>query len=254
MRLCQEYEIKYITYQEQVYPTLLKEIKLSPIILFYQGQLPTDQELERSLAVIGAREVEELGAKLAYQVGKKLSEEGWWNISGLAAGCDRAGHQGSLAGGGLTGAVLAHGLASEIYPPENEKLAAEILEAGGFLLSELPPSTEPLAHFFKWRDRLQSGLARGVFVVETARRGGTLYTVNYALRQGKKVYVWDPQEQQLPEEMIEGNLILLGSKDAPDNFQVSSKQKLEQVIGVGSAAELLEELARLGGKQMRLNL
>ncbi|MBM7556354.1 DNA-processing protein DprA [Halanaerobacter jeridensis] len=251
LELCQKNNINFLEYESKDYPAPLQEIATPPVVLFYQGQLPSDAALQQSLAVVGSRDCEQYGQNIAHSAGRILSEHGWWNISGLAAGCDTNGHWGSLEANGLTGAVLAHGLAADIYPPENKDLAAEIISSGGFLLSEVAPSTSTAPHFFKWRDRLQSGLTKGIFVVETGRTGGTLHTTNYALRQGKQVYVWEPTTPSiLPEEKIEGNLMLVGLKEPNDNFKIKSQQRLDKINSLSCPRELIDEFERLQQEEL----
>lgn len=252
LELCQEHNINYLGYESEEYPAPLREIDLSPIMLFYQGQLPSDEELKQSLAVVGSRNCEQYGQNIAYSAGRILSEHGWWNISGLATGCDTNGHWGSLEADGLTGAALAHGLAADIYPKQNKDLAAEIIDQDGFLLSEVVPSASTAPHFFKWRDRLQSGLTRGIFIVETGKTGGTLYTANYALRQDKQVYVWEPTTPSiLPEDKIEGNLMLVGLKEPSDNFKIKSQQRLNEINSISCPRELIDEFEKLQQEELK---
>ena len=254
LELCQEHNINYVVYESKDYPTPLDQINYPPLMLFYQGQLPSDAELEKSMAVVGSRDCEEYGQNIAYSAGEILSQHGWWNISGLANGCDTQGHKGSLEAQGLTGAALAHGLAADIYPPENKELAIKIIDEKGFLLSELPPSTPPAQHFFKWRDRLQSGLTRGIFIVETGQSGGTLHTANYALRQGKSVYVWEPTTPSiLPQDKIEGNLILAGLKEPPANFKIQSEERLKKITSLSCPRKLKDEFDKLQRKELQFD-
>jgi DNA processing protein len=246
LQLCNKHNINYIVYENEDYPTPLRQIALSPLILFYKGNLPSDEELKQSLAVVGSRDCEEYGQNIAHSAGKILSNNGWWNISGLAAGCDTEGHQGSLAAQGRTGAVLAHGLATDIYPPANKDLAAEIIHKDGFLLSELAPSASPAPHFFTWRDRLQSGLTKGIFIVETGTSGGTLHTANYALQQGKQVFVWEPTSPKLlPTDKIAGNLIFAGQKEATSDFKRKVSHKLTTIIPISCPLEFKDHFAQL---------
>jgi len=217
MKLCREKNINCVFYEEEKYPDKLKNIGLSPIMFFYKGYFPSDKELEKSFAVIGSREIDQKGRQIAYSFGKTLSENGFWNMSGLAKGADTWGHLGSLKTEGLTGAILAHGLAEKIYPKENTNIANNILKTGGFLMSELPPSTETTSHYFVRRDRLQSGLTKGVLVVETGVKSGTLHTINYALKQERLVGVWKPKEEN---KCVKGNLMLLRVIELGDNFKI----------------------------------
>jgi DNA processing protein len=136
------------------------------------------------IAVVGARNASAAGIKLAGRLARELGEAGLVVVSGLARGIDAAAHRGSLATG--TVAALAGGH-NRIYPPENIELAGAIL-AQGAALSEMPLDHEPRAHDFPRRNRLISGLAVGVVVIEAARRSGTLITTRLALEQGREVF------------------------------------------------------------------
>ncbi|MGM0549365.1 MAG: DNA-processing protein DprA [Bacillota bacterium] len=253
IEICQNKNINYLVYEHESFPEPLKKIKLSPLMLFYKGKLPTDEELKKSLAVIGSRKHDPIGAEIASKIGALLSNNGFWNISGLALGCDTYGHKGSLSAKGKTGAILANGLAASVYPKENKSLADKILANQGFLLSELPPSTTPAPHLFKWRDRLQSGLTQGVFAVQTSQKSGTLKTINYALQQEKKVFVWNPQNlNDLTPEKIAGNLMLIGRKAPSNNFKIKAKYKLEKIIPITKPQNLLQHLEKNDFKQQSL--
>ena len=238
IELAEENNISYYTFEDKKYPKRLKEIELSPVMIFFKGDLPEGIELKNSYAVIGSRNIDEIGKKIAHSFGKILSENNYWNISGLAEGADTYGHLGSFSANNLTGAVLAHGLAESIYPSSNKKLADKILDSGGFLMSEVPPSIKHAAHFFTRRDRLQSGLTNGVLVVETGKKGGTLHTVNYALKQDKFVGVWQPDEIDESNEYILGNLMLLGLIEPSKNFKIKSKSKLSNITAIKSKEDI----------------
>lgn len=248
--LCNEYDIKYITYFSNEYPVSLKELKDPPFMLFYKGYLPKNSELQKSLAIIGTRNPEErYGKEIAKRSGKLLADIGWWNISGLAIGCDEYGHKGSL---GATGAILAQGLIHPIFPKENKRLAEEILETGGFLMSELPPSTPICSIFFILRDRLQSGMTKGIFVVETSNKSGTLHTVKYSLEQGRETIIWDPSSIEDLKNVNEvlGNLMLIGKAEQKDDFNVTIKKELKKnIVLVKDSQELREILEKLGVKK-----
>ena len=139
LSLAEENNINIVTLLDKNYPKNLKELSVPPFVLYYKGYLPQDRELERSLAIIGTRTPDKkYGNRIAKNLGEILLNRGWWNISGLATGCDEYGHIGSL---GATGAILGQGLATDLFPEKNRDLAKKIIENNGFLMSELPPST-----------------------------------------------------------------------------------------------------------------
>jgi len=251
MELCKEKNISCVFCEEEKYPNRLINIDLSPVMFFYKGYFPSSKELEKSFAVIGSREIDKIGMKVAYSFGKTLSENGFWNISGLAKGADTWGHIGSLRTKNKTGAILAHGLAEEIYPKENEKIADIIIKSNGFLMSELPPSTKTAPYYFVRRDRLQSGLTKGVLVVETGVKSGTLHTINYALKQGKLAGIWKPKEEN---EYVKGNLMLLGMIEPTDNFKIKSKNKLKKIKAIKGKEGLKDFLYKKTFVKNQLNL
>jgi DNA processing protein len=136
------------------------------------------------IAVVGARNASALGRKFAFTLARELGEAGLAMVSGLARGIDAAAHEASLDSGTI--AVVAGGL-DIIYPPENEALYRAIAERG-IILSEMRLGEAPQARHFPRRNRLISGLSRGVVVVEAAERSGSLITANYALEQGREIF------------------------------------------------------------------
>lgn len=176
-------EMKRYRRGEAGYPSRLAPLEGAPSLLYALGELPTE---ERTVAIVGARECTHYGRKMAWEYARALAGEGVGIISGLARGIDAAAHEGALKGGGRTYAVMGCG-ADVCYPPGNRGLYGEILERGG-ILSEFEPGTPPRAWHFPVRNRIISGLADLVLVVEARRRSGSLITADAALAQGKDVY------------------------------------------------------------------
>ena len=183
---CEEKNIKIFYYSYENYPKNLIDIKESPYVIFVKGNLPSNEELEKSFAIVGTRKPSKDGIDFAMDIGGYLSKNSIYNISGLALGIDTEGHNMSLQ---KTGAILGQGLDLEIYPRENIKLAEMILENNGFLLSELIPQTEISLFSLIKRDRLQSALTSGIIIAETGIKGGTVNTFKYAREQKKKIFV-----------------------------------------------------------------
>jgi DNA processing protein len=174
--------VSFVAQGEPGYPWRLGMIDDPPPLIAVRGHLAV---LERPMiAVVGARNASAAGIKLAGRLARELGEAGLAVVSGLARGIDAAAHRASLATGTI--AVLAGGH-NCIYPPENVELAGAIL-AQGAALSEMPLDQEPRAHDFPRRNRLISGLAVGVVVIEAARRSGSLITTRLALEQGREVF------------------------------------------------------------------
>ncbi len=139
-----------------------------------------------SIAIVGSRRPTAAGRETAGLFAREFVRHGLVVVSGLATGIDAAAHQGALAEGGLTIAVCANGL-DRTYPPRHAGLA-EAISAAGALVSEFPPGTPPLQHHFPRRNRLISGLALGVVVIEARQRSGSLITARLAAEQGREVF------------------------------------------------------------------
>ena len=185
---CEEKSIKIFYYSYENYPKNLMDIKESPYVIFVKGNLPSNEELEKSFAIVGTRKPSKEGIAFARDIGQYLSRNNIYNISGLALGIDTEGHNMSLQ---KTGAILGQGLDLEIYPRENIKLSEMILENNGFLLSELIPQTEISLFSLIKRDRLQSALTSGIIIAETGIKGGTINTFKYAREQKRKIFISD---------------------------------------------------------------
>ena len=217
---CEEKNIKIFYYSYENYPKNLINIKESPYIIFVKGNLPIDEELEKSFAIVGTRKPSKEGINFAGDIGSYLSKNNIYNISGLALGIDTVGHNMSLQ---KTGAILGQGLDLEIYPRENIKLAEMILENNGFLLSELIPQTEISLFSLIKRDRLQSALTSGIIIAETGIKGGTVNTFKYAREQKKKIFISDINKEFI--EKYKKDLIVI--KNSLD-FEKKLKNNLIQ--------------------------
>lgn len=200
-------QIRICFREEEAFPKSLLPIPDSPELLFYKGVLRAE---ERCIAIVGSRRETRYGREQAFQIAKGLAEQGVCIISGLARGIDTAAHQGALAGGGRTLAVLGSGL-ENIYPSENLGLARNILDQGGALISELPHHAEPLPFHFPIRNRLVSGLAQGLLLIEAREKSGTLITVGHALAQGREVFAL-PGQVDSPGSIIPHRFLREGAR------------------------------------------
>ncbi|HBO97750.1 MAG TPA: DNA-protecting protein DprA [Candidatus Omnitrophica bacterium] len=184
LALIAQHGVCVLTFHDEEYPESLREIADSPVVLYVKGRLP--ENLSLSIAVVGSRNASLYGNSIAGQWSARLAEAGFTIVSGMARGIDTAAHTGALKARGHTVAVLGCGL-STVYPPENEKLFAEIA-SGGAVISEFPMTMPPVAQNFPRRNRIISGLSMGVIVVEAAVKSGALITADFALEQGREVY------------------------------------------------------------------
>jgi DNA processing protein len=176
--------LQFLSVFQPGYPALLKEVNDAPLGLYIKGTLPGDNFI--NISIIGSRNCSEYGRTAAFQLSRDLAEKGVTVVSGMARGIDSMAHRGALAAKGKTIAVLGHGL-DLCYPPENERLMAEIVESG-CVLSEYPPGVKPFAANFPARNRIISGLSHGLVVVEAGERSGTGITVEQALDQGREIF------------------------------------------------------------------
>lgn len=168
------------------YPGRLRELPDHPVLLWVRGD---PVALRRTaVAIIGSRRASQPGIEIAYRLASDLGGAGVAVISGLARGCDGAAHRGALDGGGVTVAVLGSG-ADIVYPPEHDSLAHRIVSGGGAVISECPPGAPPLPMHFPMRNRIISGLSRGVVVIEAGEKSGSLITAACAAEQGREVMV-----------------------------------------------------------------
>jgi DNA processing protein len=205
------------------YPIALGTIVDRPLVLWMRGAL--DALAGPAVAIVGARAASPYALAVAERLAHDLAARGFAIVSGLARGVDSAAHRGALAAGGVTIAVLGSGV-DVIYPPEHAPLAADI-SARGAVLSELVPGTAPAQFFFPMRNRIISGLARAVVVIEAGEKSGSLITAKCALEQGRDVLA------------VPGNVLTGRNRGAHGLLRDGAKI-------VESADDILEELGMRG--------
>ncbi|MDR1902267.1 MAG: DNA-processing protein DprA [Treponema sp.] len=197
--------ITCVSYYEASYPPLLREIYDPPFLVFCRGLLP---DPEKPLAaVVGTRKPSPRALAETFEICRYLGKYGIPVVSGLALGIDAMAHRGNLEGGGAAVAVLGSS-PDEVYPASNRPLARRIVEQGGVLLSEYPPGTGPRPYHFPARNRIISALARGVLIVEAPLDSGALITAQFALEQGKDLWVGSAGVEQ------RGSFAVLGAGTA----------------------------------------
>lgn len=184
LRLCERENVKIILEGDPDYPRLLATIPDPPPILFVRGAFAPADSL--SVAIVGSRHANAYGRRITEQLAGGLVRAGYTVTSGLARGIDAAAHCGAIASGGRTIAVLGSGVLN-IYPPEHDQLALEVI-AHGALVSESPPLAFPHAGAFPQRNRIVAGLSLGTVVVQAADRSGALITARVAGEQGREVF------------------------------------------------------------------
>ena len=183
-----EYKMDVTTFLDKDFPSILNHIYNPPAILFMRGNRALlDRRLNR-IALVGARRCSLYGRNVARMLGKELGKYSTIIVSGGARGIDAHGHEGLLASLGYGIVVMGCGL-DIVYPRENTKLFDRILQNNGLLVSEYPPGTPPSAKHFPARNRIISGLSRGVIVVEAKGSSGSLITADMAVSEGRDVFV-----------------------------------------------------------------
>lgn len=181
----QKEKIEIITVKDREYPLKLYQLYDKPIVLLVKGDKKILKEF--SLAMIGCRKNTIYGEIVAKSLAKRMAQNAIVSVSGLAVGIDSFCHLGTLEGKGKTIGVIGSGF-DYFYPKENQKLAERILAEGGGLVSEYLPDEKPDKLHFVARNRIISGLADGVVVIEAQEKSGTMLTVDFALEQGKTVF------------------------------------------------------------------
>ncbi len=199
--------IRVITWEDESYPRYLREVDQPPPVLYLLGDFVPDDDW--SVAVVGTRRMTAYGQQVAEEVAGTLARSGVTVVSGLARGIDAVAHQAALNAGGRTLAILGSGV-DRIYPPEHRKLA-ERITAHGALVSDYAPGTPPDANNFPPRNRIISGLARAVVVVEAGLDSGALITASFAAEQGREVFavpgnINAPQSQGANRLIREGHI------------------------------------------------
>jgi len=176
-------KIELLFLNEGVYPAMLREIAKPPILLYAKGNL---NFADKSIGVIGTRKITALGVSATEKITKTLVQNGVTVVSGLAKGVDTVAHETTLRYGGKTIAVIGNGH-DVVFPKENAKLYQEIAEKG-LILSEFPLGTEAFRWNFPMRNRIISGLSRGVVVTESYKKGGAMITAQLAIDEGREVF------------------------------------------------------------------
>ena len=174
---------RIVTLADPEYPQLLRQIPDPPLLLYTYGRL---EYSPAKLAMVGSRNATAYGLTTTKSLSSTLASLGLTIVSGMARGIDTAAHEGALAAGGKTIAVLGSGL-ERIYPAENKRLFHRISEAGA-VVSEFPLMTEPEAHNFPVRNRIISGMSLGTVVVEATKKSGSLITARLAVEQNREVF------------------------------------------------------------------
>lgn len=249
-----EYKMDVTTFLDKDFPSILNHIYNPPAILFMRGNRALlDKRLNR-IAIVGARRCSLYGRNVARMLGKELGKYSTIIVSGGARGIDTHGHEGLLASLGYGIVVMGCGL-DIVYPRENTKLFDRILQNNGLLVSEYPPGTPPSAKHFPARNRIISGLSRGVIVVEAKASSGSLITADMAVSEGRDVFVvpcnlLDHTADGNKFLMRNGAFVLTGYEDIVKEYHLtlrdmySTKEKLSppnkrDTMGVKNSSQMV---------------
>lgn len=187
MKVMQKHRMGIMSRDDFIYPDSLRDIADPPPLLFYRGD--PDCTMGRCITIVGSRKPSPSAVEATLKIASGLASYGVCVVSGMAMGIDSAAHRGCMDGGMPTIGVMACGLDVN-YPSENKKLREAVLASGGLLLSEYPPGVHALQWHFPIRNRILSGLSRGVIMVEAKIRSGSMTTVQHALDQGREVFAY----------------------------------------------------------------
>lgn len=234
----------YVTLLDETYPAALRAIHAPPPVLYYRGSLAAIHNLQ-SVAIIGSRAANSYGARIIKDFVPDLVEAGFVIVSGGALGADSIAHKEALVAGGTTVAVLGSGLAN-LYPKTNVRIFEDMIEYGGAVVSAYPMLTEAFPSNFPARNRIISGLSRGCLVVQAAEKSGTRITANYALQQGRDVFVVpgqfdDPLSAGCHALAKEGATLVTSAADILREFGIAvASQETQQTLFAQDVSKTIE--------------
>lgn len=217
---------RYLFLDETGYPPLLSEVENAPPALIVKGEARVLEQA--AVGMVGARNASAAAVRFARQLAHGLAEQSVTVVSGLARGIDTAAHEGSITGG--TVGVIAGGI-DIVYPPENARLQEAIAEQG-LLVAEQPPSTEPRARHFPYRNRIIAGLSAGTVVVEAAPKSGSLITARLAAEYGREVMAvpgspLDPRAQGCNLLIRDGATLIQSAADVMESLRPFGRDRVE---------------------------
>lgn len=222
-------DIRLVTFADEEYPSILKEIPDSPLVLYVKGESIKDSS--PAIAIVGARNASQMGYEVAYDFAFKLAKAGFTIVSGLALGIDTYAHRGALDANGKTIAVLANGV-DITYPRSNSKMREKLLKSGA-VISEYAPGVKPLPWYFPIRNRIISGMCIATLVIEASARSGSLITARLAGEQNREIFAVPGGNGKSPSQgtmnlIKEGANLVTSPEEIIDYFsELLPKEKLE---------------------------
>jgi DNA processing protein len=230
----QAQNIQVLTWEDEEYPRRLKEIEQPPPVLYLRGDLKLEDDW--AVAIVGTRRITAYGRQVAEEVSATLARNGVTVVSGLARGVDAVAHQAAVHAGGRTLAVLGSGV-DRIYPPENQRLAEQIISHGA-VISDYPIGTPPEGPNFPPRNRIISGLSLAVIVIEANLDSGAMITATFAAEQGRELFAV-PGSILAPQSKGANRLIRDGARLLLDPQEVLEILDLKQATAQQSARQVL---------------
>lgn len=251
LKRLEKLNISCLVKSNSLYPTNLKEVENAPIVLYVFGNLSKNDS--DAVAIVGTRKMTYYGREVTEKFAGELASYGITIVSGLARGIDSVAHRSALEVGGKTIAVIASGL-DNIYPPENIKLANDIVKSGGAILSEYPLGYPALPVNFPSRNRIVSGLSKAVVVIEGYKKSGTLLTASSAAQQGKTVFAVPGQitspMSEAPHYLLQnGAKWAFSPKDILDELSLEVKVDRDKVAKVLPDSKDEEKIMKLLGAE-----
>jgi DNA processing protein len=231
---------RVIPFSSEEYPGLLREINDPPPALYAKGR--AFDNARAPVSVVGTRLPTPYGVRMSEALSRDLSLAGVVVVSGMARGCDTSAHRGALTAGGFTVAVLGTGV-DVVYPRESRRLYDEICDKG-IVISEFPMSTGPMPYNFPRRNRIISGMSRGVIVAEAPLRSGALMTARLALEYGREVFAVPGQATSTKSAganrlIKQGAILVETAKDALDALSIECPSVREEAVAPEGAGERL---------------
>lgn len=242
--------IQILTWDDDIYPALLKEVDQPPPVLYVRGNLiPADGV---AVAIVGTRRLTMYGKQVTDELAAYLSHHGVTIISGLARGVDAVAHDAALKSGGRTIAVLGSGV-DVIYPPEHQHLADQIIQQGA-VISDYPPGTPPDGINFPPRNRIISGLALATVIVEAGDKSGALITASFAANQGRDVLavpgsIYAPQSKGTNRLIQQGARPMLSPEDVLEAIDIEYTREHHQARLIFPADEVESRIMQTLGDQ-----
>jgi len=246
-----EHHIHMVLHNDPAYPAFLKEIHQPPAILYYKGNFIKEP---LQIAMVGSRKADRYGLDVAERIASQFSMANVPVVSGLAKGVDAAAHKGAILYQGGTIAVQGCGI-DWVYPRENKTLAEEILtHPKGCIVTEFPIGSEPAAWHFPMRNRIISGLANGVVIVQAARKSGAYITVETALEQGRDVFaipgqIYNPLSEGPHQLLQEGAQLITCADDVLRSYGlIADTKKKEKKTNKTAQAEKEQQMSLFDAK------